>query len=58
MSLLEQLKIGGRLVIPTGELTSQDMLLIEKVSENDFVETKKGKIQIVPLIGKEGWKDS
>jgi len=58
VSLLEQLKIGGRLVIPTGELTSQDMLLIEKVSENDFVETKKERFKFFPLIGKEGWKDS
>ena len=57
MSLLEQLKIGGRLVIPTGERTSQDMLLIEKVSENDFRETRKERFKFVPLIGKEGWKE-
>ncbi len=57
VSLLEQLKIGGRLVIPKGERTSQDMLLIEKVSENDFKETIKEKFKFVPLIGKEGWKE-
>ncbi|NLO18422.1 MAG: protein-L-isoaspartate(D-aspartate) O-methyltransferase [Ignavibacteria bacterium] len=56
-SLLEQLAIGGLLVIPTGERASQDMLLIEKVSEGNFLETKKERFKFVPLIGKEGWKE-
>jgi len=34
------------------------MLLIEKKAENDFIETKKDRFKFVPLIGKEGWKES
>ena len=55
-SLLEQLEIGGRLVIPVGEdLRTQELLRLERTEEHKFKRTKLGKVQFVPLIGSEGW---
>ena len=46
-TLKEQLKIGGRLVIPTEE---QDIRLIEKLSKNNYQETVYPGFVFVPLI--------
>jgi len=51
--LLEQLKIGGRLVIPVGE-TKQEMLKITK-TEKGFREERHPGFRFVPLIGKHGF---
>lgn len=56
-SLLEQLKIGGRLVIPIGDMEIQELYMIKKISENEFETKKKFGFKFVPLIGKEGWKE-
>lgn len=49
--LLEQLKIGGRLVIPIGrEYELQDLVLIEKTSKNQFKEKRFLGFVFVPLI--------
>ena len=56
-SLKKQLKVGGRLVIPVGGSKEQEMMLIEKISDNKFRETKKGKFKFVPMIGQEGFKE-
>ena len=42
-----QLKIGGRMVIPT---TAQDLRLIEKISDNEFKENIYPGFVFVPLI--------
>jgi len=54
-SLLEQLKPGGRLLIPVGAQFSQVLTVVEKT--NGSVETHQicGCV-FVPLIGKDGWK--
>jgi len=49
-ALLEQLKIGGRLVIPFGAGQSQEMLCIDKVGENEFKKTKAGQFAFVPML--------
>ena len=55
-SLLEQLKIGGRLVIPVGDsLRSQELLLVERGAEHQYERKSLGRVQFVPLIGSEGW---
>ena len=54
-SLLEQLKIGGILVIPTGTRALQNMLKIIKTGQNQFKRIKAGPFSFVPLIGEEGW---
>ncbi|MCS7281515.1 MAG: protein-L-isoaspartate(D-aspartate) O-methyltransferase [Desulfobacterota bacterium] len=55
--LLEQLKIGGRLVIPIGGEFSQDLIVYTKVGENDYEEENYGGCRFVKLIGEYGWKE-
>lgn len=54
-TLIEQLAIGGRLVVPVGDKVSQAMHLIIKKDENNYIEEKIDRFKFVPLIGKEGW---
>ncbi len=53
--LLEQLKDGGRLVIPVGSRKLQDLLRITRRG-NEFITENFGPCLFVPLIGEEGWK--
>ncbi|WKU18070.1 protein-L-isoaspartate(D-aspartate) O-methyltransferase [Fervidibacter sacchari] len=53
--LLEQLKDGGRLVIPVGSRKLQDLLRITRIG-NEFKTENFGPCLFVPLIGEEGWK--
>ena len=48
-SLLNQLKIYGKLVIPVGEKT-QIMTLIKRVSETKFKKIEFGEFKFVPLL--------
>jgi protein-L-isoaspartate(D-aspartate) O-methyltransferase len=48
--LKEQLKVGGRMVIPVGEKDIQRMILVQKVSEKDFKTTELGDFRFVPLL--------
>ena len=54
-ALLAQLTIGGCLVIPVGEMHSQQMIRITRTGEESFHEERFDKFRFVPLIGKEGW---
>ncbi len=55
-SLLDQLKDGGRLVIPVGSRWDQDLLLVIKKGEG--VETQSlGGCRFVPLVGDEAWPE-
>lgn len=57
--LREQLAVGGRLVIPVGtEFGAQNLLLVERTSEDTFSETNLCPVRFVPLIGARGWSDS
>ena len=47
--LLEQLKIGGRLVIPVGHEGSQDLLLITREDESSYNEVKLDTVSFVPM---------
>ena len=50
-SLLEQLKIGGRLVMPVGlRPGSQDLLRLRRISEHQYEKESLGAVQFVPLI--------
>lgn len=53
--LLEQLKEGGKIVIPIGGKYTQDLVKVEKGKSGLKKETICGCI-FVPLIGKFGWK--
>jgi len=53
--LLEQLKVGGKLIIPVGGNTGQSMVKIVRESETGFVRTEHGAFTFVPLLkGKAG----
>lgn len=47
--LINQLKIGGRMVIPVGEEV-QKMKLVTKISESDFETKIFGDFQFVPML--------
>jgi protein-L-isoaspartate(D-aspartate) O-methyltransferase len=49
--LLEQLKTGGRLVVPVGGSGSQVMTLIEKTGENEYHKSEHGLFVFVPMLG-------
>jgi len=55
-SLKNQLKTGGRLVIPVGaDMYSQELLRVTRVSESEFRSENLEYVRFVPLIGEEGW---
>lgn len=53
--LLDQLAIGGRLVIPFGDASSQHLVRIIRREEETFVEDDLGEVRFVPLVGAAGW---
>lgn len=52
--LLDQLKIDGKLLIPVGSRTSQELLRITKKKTTNITERLGGCV-FVPLIGRYGW---
>lgn len=54
--LLDQLAIGGRLVIPVGDsLDIQLLLRVRRLSEDRYTDEHLCGVRFVPLIGTEGW---
>lgn len=57
-ALMEQLRIGGRLVIPLGEdLDSQQLIRVIRRGNDDFEYDELGAVRFVPLIGEAGWRE-
>jgi protein-L-isoaspartate(D-aspartate) O-methyltransferase len=57
-ALQEQLAVGGRLVIPVGEQTTQQMLVrVTRTSPTTYTQQELGRVYFVPLIGTQGWKE-
>ena len=54
--LLNQLKIGGKLVLPIGEDQKTQKLIRVTRAERDFVTEDFGACAFVPLIGEHGWR--
>ena len=55
-SLKEQLKIGGRLIIPIGrDPRVQELVRVTRVGENKYNREDLADVRFVPLIGQEGW---
>lgn len=54
--LLEQLAIGGRLVIPIGDRDRQVLNLVTRRDEAGYDTTTLGDVRFVPLIGEHGFQ--
>ncbi|HWB44519.1 MAG TPA: protein-L-isoaspartate(D-aspartate) O-methyltransferase [Hyphomicrobiaceae bacterium] len=58
-SLMDQLAIGGRMVIPIGpDRRSQELVRLTRLGEEEFQREDLADVRFVPLIGKEAWKKS
>ena len=53
-ALTEQLAEGGRLVIPVGNRTAQDLLLVTRQGPETRTQNL-GPVRFVPLVGEQGW---
>jgi protein-L-isoaspartate(D-aspartate) O-methyltransferase len=56
-SLLDQLAVGGRLVLPHGSPSLQRLVRITRTDELTYREEDLGEVRFVPLVGVEGWPD-
>lgn len=57
-SLLQQLKPGGRLVMPVGsDFSAQELVCITRTGEDEYQRRNLGFVRFVPLIGQEGWRN-
>jgi protein-L-isoaspartate(D-aspartate) O-methyltransferase len=58
--LIEQLSVGGKLVIPVGSRYSQVLLKLTRMSEDpdDLKREELGGCRFVDLIGEHGWDNS
>ena len=54
-SLVAQLAVGGRLVVPVGNRTDQQLHILRKLGSG-IVVTTHDLCRFVPLIGEEGWE--
>jgi protein-L-isoaspartate(D-aspartate) O-methyltransferase len=57
-ALQAQLVIGGRLIMPVGDLNRQHLVRVIRQSETEFEQENLGEVRFVPLIGAQGWPDS
>jgi protein-L-isoaspartate(D-aspartate) O-methyltransferase len=58
-ALLEQLAIGGRLVIPVGPgEDDQQLLRVTRVAAGEYRQEPLEDVRFVPLIGEQGWKEA
>lgn len=55
-SLVDQLKVGGKLLIPRGDSEKQFLELYTKNEDNQLLCKKFNTLSFVPLIGEEGWR--
>jgi protein-L-isoaspartate(D-aspartate) O-methyltransferase len=53
--LLEQLAVGGRLVVPVGRGDDQ-VLRMYRRTETGIESSEVGAVRFVPLVGKHGWQ--
>lgn len=54
-TLLAQMQIGGKMVIPVGDENAQKMNLVTRVNEKEFHTEVLDSFRFVPLIGEQAW---
>lgn len=58
-ALKQQLKIGGRLVIPLGsDQSAQELVRLTRISNDEYRSEDIADVRFVPLIGEEGWSSN
>ena len=56
--LIEQLKPGGRLIIPVGSYHLwQDLYIVDKTEKGKIKKRRWGGVAFVPLVGEYGWRE-
>ncbi|MBW1880671.1 MAG: protein-L-isoaspartate(D-aspartate) O-methyltransferase [Deltaproteobacteria bacterium] len=55
--LRDQLAVGGRLVVPVGDRSTQRCLRVTRLSEEKYAEDDLGGVRFVPLVGDAGWPE-
>ncbi|MCK5825963.1 MAG: protein-L-isoaspartate(D-aspartate) O-methyltransferase [Desulfuromusa sp.] len=55
---LDQLDIGGRLVLPVGDQKQQILVRITRKGKDHFEQEQMMGCRFVPLIGEQGWQGS
>lgn len=53
--LINQLKVGGVLIIPVGNAKTQKMLRVTKLENNKLSTEEFSDFKFVPLLGADGW---
>ncbi|MFN0200016.1 MAG: protein-L-isoaspartate(D-aspartate) O-methyltransferase [Bacteroidia bacterium] len=53
--LKKQLVIGGKMILPVGNLQLQQMCLVEKIDKEEYTIQRLDKFSFVPLTGKFGF---
>lgn len=56
--LINQLKIGGILIIPVGNSKTQKMLRVTKLENNKLSTEEFSDFKFVPLLGADGWNQN
>lgn len=54
-TLVEQLKAGGRMVVPVGPPALQELLLITRDLEGRIRQESQGYVKFVEMVGSYGW---
>jgi protein-L-isoaspartate(D-aspartate) O-methyltransferase len=58
-ALRMQLKLGGRMIIPVGDMIHHQRLVkVLRRGEHEFSEQELEPVRFVPLIGEQGWADA
>lgn len=56
-TLMQQLEIGGRIVVPIGEgINCQELVRITRVGDQEFERENIASVRFVPLIGEGAWE--
>lgn len=57
-TLLDQLAVGGRLVMPVGPVARrQSLVKVVRLGEAEFSQEDLGEVMFVPLVGEHGWSE-
>jgi protein-L-isoaspartate(D-aspartate) O-methyltransferase len=55
LPLVQQLAVGGRMVLPVGDRTAQDMIKLFR-DEDGIHQSHLGGCRFVKLVGEHGWE--